>query len=89
MVLAQVTWALGSCCPRCATGANCPVSDKLGVLTRTNSESIVGAGHPEVRDDLDLTHGVAITSSIHPPDTHIEPVRYGKGSDAMGMLRRP
>ncbi len=64
------------------------VSDKLGVLTRTNSESIVGAGRLEVRDDLDLTHGVAITSSIHPTsDTHIEPVRYGKGSNAMGMLQ--
>jgi cholesterol oxidase len=49
------------------------VSDKLGVLTRTNSESIVGAGRLEVRDDLDLTHGVAITSSIHPPRTPIEP----------------
>ena len=41
-----------------------------------------------MRDDLDLTHGVAITSSIHPTsDTHIEPVRYGKGSNAMGLLQ--
>jgi cholesterol oxidase len=64
------------------------LSDKLGVLTRTNSESIVGAGRFEVSKDLDLTHGVAITSSIHPtPDTHIEPVRYGKGSNAMGLLQ--
>jgi cholesterol oxidase len=64
------------------------LSDKLGVLTRTNSESIVGAGRLSVRDDLDLTHGVAITSSIHPtPDTHVEPVRYGKGSNAMGLLQ--
>jgi cholesterol oxidase len=64
------------------------LSDKLGVLTRTNSESIVGAGRLEVRDDLDLTHGVAITSSIHPTsDTHIEAVRYGKGSNAMGLLQ--
>jgi len=64
------------------------LSAKLGVLTRTNSESIVGAGRLEARDDLDLTHGVAITSSIHPtPDTHIEPVRYGKGSNAMGLLQ--
>lgn len=70
-------------------GGNLPkLSDKLGVLTRTNSESIVGAGRLEVRDDLDLTHGVAITSSIHPTaDTHIEPVRYGKGSNAMGLLQ--
>ena len=64
------------------------ISDKLGVLTRTNSESIVGAGRFKVTPDLDLTHGVAITSSIHPtPDTHIEPVRYGKGSNAMGLLQ--
>ena len=58
------------------------------MLTRTNSESIVGAGRMEARPDLDLTHGVAITSSIHPtPDTHVEPCRYGKGSNAMGLLQ--
>jgi cholesterol oxidase len=70
------------------TGKLPKLSDKLGVLTRTNSESIVGAGRFEVAPDLDLTHGVAITSSIHPTsDTHIEPVRYGKGSNAMGLLQ--
>jgi cholesterol oxidase len=64
------------------------LSNRLGMLTRTNSESIVGAGKLEVDPDLDLTHGVAITSSIHPTsDTHIEPVRYGKGSNAMGLLQ--
>ncbi|MGH3674348.1 MAG: GMC oxidoreductase, partial [Mycobacterium sp.] len=64
------------------------LSDKLGVLTRTNSESIVGAATLTVAPDLDLTHGVAITSSIHPSsDTHVESVRYGKGSNAMGMLQ--
>ena len=64
------------------------LSDKLGVLTRTNSESIVGAATFTVSKDLDLTHGVAITSSIHPTsDTHVEPVRYGKGSNAMGLLQ--
>ncbi len=64
------------------------LSDRLGLLTRTNSESIVGAARLEARPDLDLTHGVAITSSIHPTaDTHIEPCRYGKGSNAMGMLQ--
>jgi cholesterol oxidase len=64
------------------------LSDRLGVLTRTNSESIVGAGRYKVSPDLDLTHGVAITSSIHPTsDTHIEPVRYGRGSNAMGLLQ--
>lgn len=70
------------------TGRLPRLSDRLGVLTRTNSESIVGAGRLEVSPDMDLTHGVAITSSIHPtPDTHIEPVRYGKGSNAMGLLQ--
>ncbi|MDT5065316.1 MAG: cholesterol oxidase [Mycobacterium sp.] len=64
------------------------LSAKLGVLTRTNSESIVGAATMTVDPTLDLTHGVAITSSIHPtPDTHVEPVRYGKGSNAMGLLQ--
>jgi cholesterol oxidase len=64
------------------------LSERLGELTRTNSESIVGAGRLKVRDDLNLTHGVAITSSIHPSsDTHIEPCRYGKGSNAMGLLQ--
>lgn len=64
------------------------LSPRLGVLTRTNSESIVGAQTLTVRPDLDLTHGVAITSSIHPTgDTHIEPCRYGKGSNAMGLLQ--
>ena len=64
------------------------ISDRLGVLTRTNSESIVGAGRLAVSDDLNLTHGVAITSSIHPTsDTHVEPCRYGKGSNAMGLLQ--
>jgi cholesterol oxidase len=70
------------------TGKLPKLSGQLGVLTRTNSESIVGAARLQASPDLDLTHGVAITSSIHPTaDTHIEPVRYGKGSNAMGLLQ--
>ena len=61
------------------------LSDRLGELTRTNSESLVGA--LSRRRDVDFTQGVAITSSFRPsPDTHVEPVRYGKGSNAMGLL---
>src|ERR1700752_2268422 len=64
------------------------ISDKLGVLTRTNSESIVGAGRFKVTPDLNLTPAVAVTSSTPPTsDTPIEPVRYGKGSNAMGLLQ--
>lgn len=70
------------------TGKLAKLSSRLGVLTRTNSESIVGAQTLTVPEDLDLTHGVAITSSVHPTaDTHVEPVRYGKGSNAMGLLQ--
>ncbi|RKS10424.1 cholesterol oxidase [Nocardiopsis sp. Huas11] len=63
------------------------LSERLGSLTRTNSEALVGAMSKQVPPPEDLTRGVAITSSIHPDEnTHIEPVRYGKGSNAMGLL---
>jgi cholesterol oxidase len=62
------------------------ISPRLGRLTRTNSEAILGVRLPEA--DPGLTDGVAITSSFHPdPDTHIEPVRYGVGCNAMGLLQ--
>jgi cholesterol oxidase len=62
------------------------LSDRLGVLTRTNSESLLGA--IALDRDVDYSRGVAITSSFHPDDiTHIEPVRYGKGSNAMSLLQ--
>ena len=61
------------------------ISRRLGELTRTNSEALLGATARAV--DADFTRGPAITSSFHPDDsTHIEPVRYGKGSNAMGLL---
>ncbi|MFF7633892.1 GMC oxidoreductase [Kitasatospora sp. NPDC008050] len=65
------------------------ISAALGKLTRTNSEALVGAQTTPRRygGPVDFTKGVAITSSIHPDEnTHIEPVRYGKGSNAMGFL---
>ncbi len=61
------------------------ISARLGHQSRTNSESLVGA--VSRRKDVDFTRGVAITSSFHPePHTHIEPVRYGRGSNLMGLL---
>ncbi|MFF5211716.1 GMC oxidoreductase [Streptosporangium sp. NPDC000396] len=70
-----------------AEGALPRLSDRLGALTRTNSEALLGFERPSVKGEK-LNHGVAITSSIHPDAyTHIEPVRYGDGSNAMGMLR--
>ena len=62
------------------------LSDRLGVLTRTNSESILGAIAPDL--STDYSRGIAITSSWHPDEhTHVEPVRYGKGSNLMALLQ--
>lgn len=64
------------------------LSNALGKLTRTNSESILGAMGDKYVAERDFSEGVAITSSFHPgSDTHIEPVRYGKGSNAIAMLQ--
>jgi cholesterol oxidase len=68
------------------TGALPGLSARLGALTRTNSESILGA--KALDTGTDYTEGVAITSSFHPDEhTHVEPVRYGRGSGAMGLLQ--
>jgi cholesterol oxidase len=62
------------------------ISDALGKLSRTNSESLVGAIMPKT--EVDFSDGAAITSSFYPnPNTHVEPVRYGKGSNSMGLLQ--
>lgn len=61
------------------------LSARIGYKTRTNSEAIVGA--VAKHRNVDYSEGIAITSSIHPThDTHIEPVRYGPGSNALGLL---
>ncbi|MFA1549086.1 FAD-dependent oxidoreductase [Actinomadura chokoriensis] len=71
-----------------ATGALPRLSDRLGALTRTNSEAILGGGRRHGRPGPDFSTGVAITSSFHPaPDTHVEPVRYGRGSNLLAGLQ--
>ncbi|RRQ26045.1 GMC family oxidoreductase [Rhodococcus sp. Eu-32] len=89
LVLAAGTWGTQNLLHKMKDEGALPrLSDTLGELTRTNSESIVGAAKMKVDPNVDLTRGVAITSSFHPSaSTHIEPVRYGKGSNAMGMLQ--
>ncbi|MEU8990240.1 GMC family oxidoreductase [Streptomyces sp. NPDC048558] len=95
VVIAAGTYGTQTLLHRMKAGGQLPnLSPKLGELTRTNSEALVGAqtdnrryrkatGQPKV----DFTRGVAITSSIHPDEnTHIEPVRYGRGSNSMGGL---
>ena len=89
VVLAAGTWGTQNLLHRMKDDGELPrISDRLGELTRTNSEALVGAlaSTPPTGAD-DLTKGVAITTSFHPDEaTHIENVRYGHGSDAMGLL---
>jgi len=69
-----------------ATGKLSKISERLGDLSRTNSEALTGALLP--KSDIDFSKGAAITSSFFPDEhTHVEPVRYGKGSNAMGLLQ--
>jgi cholesterol oxidase len=64
------------------------LSARLGELTRTNSESILGA--TRYRPDRRVPRGVAITSSFYPNGhTHVEPVRYGRGSNLMALVSAP
>ncbi|WP_432192024.1 GMC oxidoreductase [Streptomyces sp. bgisy027] len=95
VVLAAGTYGTQTLLHRMKAGGQLPhLSSKLGELTRTNSEALVGAQTDNRRyrratgeAKVDFTRGVAITSSIHPDEnTHIEPVRYGKGSNSMGGL---
>jgi len=62
------------------------ISDALGKLSRTNSEALTGTIMP--KGGVDYSKGSAITSSFFPDEhTHVEPVRYGKGSNFMGLLQ--
>ena len=63
------------------------LSPTLGSLSRTNSEALTGAIMPR-NSAIDFSKGAAITSSFFPDEnTHVEPVRYGKGSNLMGLLQ--
>lgn len=63
------------------------LSGRLGHLTRTNSEALLGAMTHKV-GSTDYSRGLAITSSFYPNEsTHIEPVRYGHGSNVMAALQ--
>jgi cholesterol oxidase len=89
VVLAAGTWGTQQLLHRMRDKGVLPrLSPRLGELTRTNSEAIVGASRATVDPLRDFSRGVAITSSFHPDEhTHIEPVRYGRGSNAMGLLQ--
>ncbi|KRD43222.1 cholesterol oxidase [Cellulomonas sp. Root930] len=90
VVVAAGTWGTQELLHRMKADGTLPgLSDRLGALTRTNSEQLGGAATRwrGWRRRPDLSRGVAITSSVHLDDhTHLEPVRYGRGSNLMGLL---
>ena len=58
------------------------LSDRLGHLVRTNSESLLAVTMPD--DHREPWKDVAISASIHPdPETHVEFVTYGRHGDFM------
>jgi cholesterol oxidase len=67
------------------SGALPRLSERLGHVVRTNSESIQAVTAPD--DSRDFARSVAITSSIYPdPDTHVEVVTYGRAGNAISRL---
>jgi len=66
-------------------GSLTAISRRLGKHVRTNSESLIGARMPGCSEDF--SQGIAIGSGIYIDEhTHIEAVRYPRGSDTMGVL---
>lgn len=89
VIVAAGSWGTQNLLHRQLSDGHLPnMSPRLGHLTRTNSEAILGAMRPTLDPEADYSEGVAITSSFFPePHTHIEPVRYGKGSNAIALLQ--
>ncbi|MBC9958243.1 GMC family oxidoreductase [Yimella sp. cx-51] len=88
VVLAAGTWGSQTLLHTLKAKGRLPrLSPQLGVLTRTNSEALGGAATATVPEGVDLSRGIAITTSFHVDETtHVENVRYGAGSNAMGVL---
>ncbi len=64
------------------------LSPRVGDSVRTNNEALLGIIQPDA--DEDITRGVAITSILHTDEhSHLEPVRYGKGSGFFRLLGLP
>ena len=78
--------APSGCCTACGAGATCRASPRGSASSRAPTPR-PSSPRARPRDDVDFTRGVSITSSIHPdPHTHVEPVRYGRGSNLLALL---
>ena len=61
------------------------LSPQLGNFVRTNNEALLGVSIGD--SERDITEGIAITSKVALDEhTHLEPVRYAKGSDALAVI---
>ncbi len=66
-------------------GSLAKLSPRLGTYLRTNSEALLSVRSRDA--DVDHSRGIAITSGVLVDDhTHVEVVRYPRGSDAMAPL---
>lgn len=66
-------------------GALPELSARVGHDVRTNAESILGVRFPGAR--YDMSRGIAIGSGVYlDPFTHVEAVRYSRGSDTLGLI---
>jgi cholesterol oxidase len=64
------------------------ISEMLGGDIRTNNETLISVS--TLRDDLDMSKGVAIGSILHTDDdSHLEVVRYSEGSGFWKLLHLP
>jgi cholesterol oxidase len=64
------------------------LSPKLGDFVRTNSEALLAVTANDKH--ADFSDQISITSGIYPDqNTHVEVVRFNKGSDLMALLTAP
>jgi len=85
VVFAAGTLGTNELLANCKLGGSLPrVSDRLGELVRTNSESVLNVRLPA---DIKTWNDVTASSSVHvDQDTHIEFLTYGRKADAMSLM---
>jgi cholesterol oxidase len=89
VVVAAGTWGTQQLLHRMKADGVLPrLSDRLGLLSRTNSESIGSVTAKwRHRKDYDFTQGATLTSSFQPDEhTLIEPFRYGRRLNMVGLM---
>jgi cholesterol oxidase len=86
VVLAAGALGTNTLLAKCKHDGSLPgISDRLGTLVRTNSESVLAVTLPA--GTAQPWNDVAISASVFPrADTHIEFVTYGRGGDFMSSL---